>query len=129
MQKHDLLRSFAGGLVENLGPSPDRSVDVDVPACEVVFIGFGLIIFFNWCSILAVAEEFEESGNQVTILRVLHLVAMDADTFLEDVHALVRRKPVIRWIHRGLPLYLLTCKPTKLVYGAIGSASKNFFHC
>ena len=87
VEEDDLLWSVARGLVEDLRAAPDGGVDVDVLACEVVFVGVGLLVFFQG-TVLSVAEEFEETGGEVAVLREFGLAAVEADSLLLDVHAL-----------------------------------------
>lgn len=99
MEEDDLLGAVAGGFVEDFCAAPDGGVDVDVSAGDVVFVGFGLGVFLEG-AVEAVAEEFQEACGEMAVLGKFGLVALDADAFLDDVHALVSEF-LVSWVGVG----------------------------
>ena len=87
MAEDNLLRSIAGSFIEHFRAAPDRRVDVDVLAGDVVFVCLRLLFFFHW-TVEAVAENFKEARGEVAVLSEARLVALDSDSFLFDVHSL-----------------------------------------
>jgi hypothetical protein len=47
VEEDNLLRAVASGFVENLRPSPDWRVDVDIAANDVILVCLGLFFFFH----------------------------------------------------------------------------------
>ena len=87
MAEDDLLLPRTGGFVEDLRHTPDGAVDVDVLAGDVVFGRFFLGVGVNR-AVESFTEKFEQASCQMAVLAEFGVVAVDADAFLFDVHAL-----------------------------------------
>ena len=135
MAKDDLLFSLTRAFVEDLRHAPDWAVDVDVFAGDVVFGHFLLGVGVDG-TVETFTKKFKEARCEMAVLAELGVVAVDADAFLFDIHALGDGGGQMSNSRDGQRCWVwekgdcvVTCSPTKLVYGAFGSAAKNFSHC
>ena len=107
VQEHNRLLTLSGVFVEHLASAPDRSIQKDIFAGQMVLFGLGLCVLFHG-SALSVMCKLEDTAPDVGPLRKGLLVALDFDAFLLYVHAVHAPVALIRrdwhFLEKLLPL-------------------------
>lgn len=79
--------SVTRGLIENLGPSPYRGINIYVASDDVVFTRLVLVLLWNR-AMMTLAKQFKEASGQMPILGKARLVPSNAYALLFDVYTL-----------------------------------------
>lgn len=87
VKKHDFLRALATKLIEYLGLSPYRSIDIDIFASDMIFIDDS-VCFLGKGTVNTLADHFKKMRCKVCKLSVFSPISTDLCPALIRIHTM-----------------------------------------